>query len=104
MIALAVLATACGGADGNDAAPEQDVQIVQVTVQESTYVFSPASVQAEEPVRLVFDPNGLPSCSSSVTLPAYDIAKKIVEGDATIAFTPSASASRTRPSARMHGT
>jgi plastocyanin domain-containing protein len=101
MTALVALATACGGPDGNDAAPAadaapaneaapaQDVQIVQVSVQGSTYVFSPASVQAERSVRLVFDPNALPGCSSSVTLPDYDITKTIAEGDATIEFTPS---------------
>ncbi len=88
MIALAALATACSGADGNDAALPEDVQIVQVTVQESEYIFSPASIQAALPVRLVFDPDGLPGCSSSVTLPDYDITKTIEEGDATIDFTP----------------
>jgi plastocyanin domain-containing protein len=106
MIALVALATACGGPDGNDthpasdadpasdaapaadAAPAQDVQVVQVTVQGNTYVFSPASVHAEQSVRLVFDPNALPGCSSSVTLPDYDITKTIAEGDATIEFTP----------------
>ena len=101
MIALAALATACGGPDGNDAetandaapandpAPAQDIQIVQVTVQETKYIFSPASVQAEKSVRLVFDPNGLPGCSRTVTLPEYDITKTIMEGDATIEFKPS---------------
>ncbi len=88
MIALAVLATACSGADENDAAPPEDVQIVQVTVQETEYIFSPASVQAGMPVRLVFDPDSLPGCSRSVTLPDYDVTKTIEEGDATIDFTP----------------
>ncbi len=87
-IALAVLAIACSGADGNDAAPTEEPQIVQVTVQDAEYIFSPASVQAGMPVRLVFDPNGLPGCSRSVTLPDYDITKTIAEGDATIDFTP----------------
>jgi len=90
MIALAVLATACSSADGNDAAATQDFQIVQVAVQESEYIFSPASVQAGVRVRLVFDPNELPGCSRSVTLPDYDITKTIAEGDATIEFTPRA--------------
>ena len=88
MMALAALATACSGADGNDPPPPEDAQIVQVTVQETKYIFSPASVQAALPVRLVFDPNNLPGCSSSVTLPDYDITKTIEEGDATIDFTP----------------
>ena len=101
MIVLAALATACGGPDGNDPAPAgdvepaansataPDVQIVQVTVQGNAYVFSPASVQAAKSVQLVFDPNGLPGCSRTVMLPDYDITKTIVEGDATIEFTPS---------------
>ena len=96
MSAVAALAIACTGADGNDAAPAEeaqivpatDVQVVQVTVKGTAYSFSPASVQAGMPVRLVFDPNGLPGCSRSVTLPDYDITKTIEEGDATIDFTP----------------
>ena len=90
MITLAVLATACSGADGNETAATQDVQVVQVAVEESSYIFSPTSVQAGVPVRLVFDPNELPGCSRSVTLPDYDITKTIEEGDATIEFTPRA--------------
>ena len=96
MMALAVLATACGRADETDMAPPADVQvaqptdvqIVQVTVEGSTYKFSPASVRAGMPVRLIFDPNRLVGCSRSVTLPDYDITKTIEEGDATIEFTP----------------
>jgi plastocyanin domain-containing protein len=97
MIALAVLVTACSGADESDVAPPEDVQvvpatdglqIVQVTVEGSAYRFAPASVQAGMPVRLVFDPSNLRGCSRSVTLPAYDIEKTIEEGDATIDFTP----------------
>ena len=95
MIAFAALAAACSSADENDAAPpetpvvqETDVQIVQVTVEGSTYRFSPPTVRADMAVRLVFDPKGLPGCSRSVTLPEYDIEKTIEEGDATIEFTP----------------
>jgi len=100
---LAVLVAGCGGADQHDAPPpeaaqiadaeiaqETDVQVVQVSVQGSEYRFAPASVVAGTPVRLVFDPKGLPGCSRSVTLPEYDIAKTIEEGDATIEFTPGA--------------
>jgi len=97
MIAFAVLAIACSSADENDARPPEEVpvveatgvQIVQVTVQGSAYRFSPATVQADMPVRLVFDPKSLLGCSRSVTLPDYDIEKTIEEGDATIEFTPS---------------
>jgi plastocyanin domain-containing protein len=99
VLALAILATACSRRDTNDAAPPEeaqaapseqpaDVQIVQVSVQGNAYVFSPASVQAGLPVRLVFDPTGLPGCSRSVTLPDYEITKTIQEGDETIEFTP----------------
>jgi plastocyanin domain-containing protein len=106
MIAAVALATGCGGPDEGDAAPAteaaaateaapaaaaapaEDVQVVRVAVQGSNYVFSPSTVQAGELVRLVFDPNGLPGCSSTVTLPDYDITKTIAEGDATIEFTP----------------
>ncbi len=89
-IGLAVLATACSGADGNDAATTDYVQVVQVGVEGSEYTFVPASVQAGVPVRLVFDPGELPGCSRSVTLPDYDITKTVEEGDATIEFTPRA--------------
>jgi plastocyanin domain-containing protein len=103
VIAVTVLAAACTRAGGNDTAPSEDpaaagdaqvvqassgVQIVQVTVRGTEYGFSPASVQVGRPVRLVFDPNGLPGCSRSVTLPDYDITKTIEEGDPTIEFTP----------------
>jgi len=100
-VAFAVLAAGCGGTDQNDAPPPEaeqvadvqvaqaaDVQVVQVRVQGNEYRFAPATVHAGMPVRLVFDPKGLPGCSRSVTLPDYDIAKTIEEGDATIEFTP----------------
>jgi plastocyanin domain-containing protein len=89
MVTLAVLAIACSSADGNDSVTTDGVQIVQVAVHGNEYAFSPASVQAGVPVRLVFDPDELPGCSRSVTLPEYDIVKTMVEGDATIEFTPS---------------
>jgi plastocyanin domain-containing protein len=93
---------ACGGADENADAPAadtpsaeapvaeepEDLQIVQVSVEGDEYLFSPAVVEAGKPVRLVFDPDGLPGCSRDVTLPAYEIAKVIASGDATIEFTP----------------
>jgi len=102
VIAVTVLTAACTNADGNDAAqaenaedaqiiqPSTDVQIVQVTVRGTEYGFSPARVKAGMPVRLLFDPNGLPGCSRSVTLPDYGITKTIEERDATIEFTPRA--------------
>ena len=88
VIALVLGGIACAGANESDVAPTEDAQIVQVTVQGSEYLFSPASVQADKPVRLMFDPDGLPGCSRSVTLPDYEITKTIAEGDATIEFTP----------------
>lgn len=96
MILFTALVSACAGADERDAElPAEvpvnqtaDVQIVQVAVQGSSYRFSPATVQADMPVRLVFDPSGLLGCSRSVTLPDYDIEKTIEEGDATIEFSP----------------
>lgn len=101
---LAFPFTACGGSGeagdtpAADTSPAdtpvvetpEDLQIVHVRVEGDTYLFSPASVQAGEPVRLVFDPNGLPGCSRDVTLPAYEITKMITDGDATLEFTPQA--------------
>ena len=97
MIAFAAVAAACSSADENEVAPPVEVpvaeatgvQVVRVSVQGSTYRFLPATVQADVPVRLVFDPTSLLGCSRSVTLPDYDIVKTIEEGDATIEFTPS---------------
>lgn len=95
--------TACGGANeaadtpsadapSADAlsaeAPSEEIQIVQVIVEGSEYLFSPTSVHAGIPVRLVFDPDGLPGCSRDVTLPGYEITKTIAIEDATIEFTP----------------
>jgi plastocyanin domain-containing protein len=102
MILLVIPLTACGGADeaadtssadtpsaeGPATEAPEDLQIVQVTVEGNAYLFSPASVQAGKPVRLVFDPDGLPGCSRDVTLPDFDITKTISAGDATIEFTP----------------
>ena len=105
---LAVLTTllfplaACGGSEDAAESPRsetpqaeaaavespEDVQIVEVRVEGDTYLFTPENVQAGKPVRLVFDPNGLPGCSRDVTLPDFDIAKVISAGDATIDFTP----------------
>jgi len=36
----------------------EDLQVVQVRVEGDAYLFSPASVRAGHPVRLVFDPDG----------------------------------------------
>lgn len=66
----------------------EDLQVVRVTVEGSAYLFSPSSVRAGHPVRLVFDPAGLPGCSRDVTLPDFDIAKVIAPGNETIEFTP----------------
>jgi len=98
MVLLVFPFTECGGesetADTPPAetfpveAPAEDIQIVQVTVEGSEYIFSPTTVQAGKAVRLVFDPNGLPGCSRDVMLPDYDITKAIAVGDATIEFTP----------------
>ena len=66
----------------------EDLQIVQVTVQGDAYIFSPASVHAGSPVRLVFDPAGLPGCSRDVAIPDFQIAKVISPEDTTIEFTP----------------
>jgi plastocyanin domain-containing protein len=88
VMALVVAGIACAAANESDVVTSEEAQIVEVTVEGSEYLFSPASVQAESPVRLVFDPNGVPGCSRSVTLPDYDITKTIEEGDATIEFTP----------------
>ena len=104
LILLAFPLTACGGADEaadtstddtpSAEAPEAEapegLQIVQVRVEGDAYLFTPASVQAGQPVRLVFDPDGVPGCSRDVMLPDFDIRKTIVAGDATIEFTPEA--------------
>lgn len=109
-ISLLVLPiTSCGGADEagntppydtppNDTPPAvapvaetpENLQIVQVRVDGDAYLFSPTSVKAGIPVRLVFDPDGLPGCSRDVTLPDFDIAKTISAGEVSIEFTPQA--------------
>ena len=99
--------TACGGSEDAAESPPsetpraeaaavgspEDVQIVEVRVEGDAYLFTPENVQAGKPVRLVFDPDGLPGCSRDVTLPGFDIAKVISAGDATIDFTPVAQGS-----------
>ena len=91
MILLVFPLTGCGGADEAADAPAtdtpsaeapvvetpEDLQVVQVRVEGDEYLFSPASVQAGKPVRLVFDPQGLPGCSRDITLPAYEITSSV---------------------------
>jgi plastocyanin domain-containing protein len=95
---------ACGGSSDNADATEteappveaveaeapENLQIVQVRVEGDAYLFSPVSVQVGNPVRLVFDPAGLPGCSKDVAIPDFEIAKVISAEDATIDFTPEA--------------
>ena len=102
LVLLAFPITACGGSSDTAETPELDtppveaaeaevpenLQIVQVRVEGNEYLFSPTGVEAGKPVRLVFDPSGLPGCSKDVTLPHYEITKFIEAGDATIDFTP----------------
>ena len=104
MVLLGLPLTACGGADEaadtstadtpSAEAPAAEVpeglQLVQVRVEGDAYIFSPTSIQAGKPVRLVFDLNSLPGCSRDVTLPDFDITKTISEGDTSIEFTPEA--------------
>ena len=95
---------ACGGADEASENPvtetpqaeapaaveAADIQTVQVSVVGEAYLFSPETVHAGTPVRLVFDPERLPGCSKSVTLPDFGIAKSVTAEDRTIEFTPQA--------------
>jgi len=104
LLLLAFPITACGGSSETAETPEVDpipveateaeapenLQLVQVRVEGNEYLFSPASVEAGKPVRLIFDPSGLPGCSKDVTLPQYEITKFIESGNATIEFTPEA--------------
>ena len=101
-VLIVFLLTSCGGADEAAESPPAEasqieepaaeapegLQIVQVRVEGDAYLFSPETVTAGRPVRLVFDPSGLPGCSKDVTLPHYEITKFIEAGDATIDFTP----------------
>ena len=94
--------SACGGSDEASEEPiveapaaetlatetPEDLQIVHVRVEGDVYLFSPASIQAGHPVRLVFDPARLPGCSRDVAIPDFEIAKVISAEDATIEFTP----------------
>ena len=94
--------TACGGssetadtqeaatapAEAEETGTPEGLQVVQVTVEGAAYLFSPTHVHAGNPVRLVFDPDGLPGCSKDVVVSDFDIAKLISAEDATIEFTP----------------
>ena len=69
-------------------APPANMQMVHVTVEGSAYLFSPETVQVGRPVRLVFDPDGLPGCSRDIAIQAYQITKTITAEDTTIEFIP----------------
>jgi len=104
MVLLVFPLTACGGADEVALTPDTEapqaeasaadtpegLQIVNVKVEGDAYLFSPETVEAGKPVRLVFDPAALPGCSRDVAIPDYEIAKVISAEDATIEFTPAA--------------
>ena len=102
---LAFPLSACGGSQGDadtsaadeppvesvEAVEPENLQIVQVSVEGDAYIFSPASVRAGDPVRLVFDPAGLPGCSKDVAIPDFQVAKVISAG-----MPPSNSRQKTR--------
>ena len=66
----------------------QDVQVVKLSVVNGRYVFEPASVKKDIPVRLEADISKMPGCSKSVISSELGIRKTFNSNDNTLEFTP----------------
>jgi hypothetical protein len=82
-------ATAVSG--GTLATVTNGVQVVQLSVQGTTYYPSPIRVKVGIPVQLVADINNMPGCSKSVVIPEFNIRKTVSTSDNIIEFTPNKS-------------
>jgi copper chaperone CopZ len=67
------------------------VQVVQLSVQGTTYYPNPIRVKIGVPVRLVADVNNMPGCSKSIVIPEFGVSKYVSTGDNVIEFTPNKS-------------
>ncbi|MFH1229648.1 MAG: copper ion binding protein [Candidatus Aenigmatarchaeota archaeon] len=76
------------GNDGNLATVTDGVQVVQLSVQGSTYYPNPIRVKKGIPVQLVADINNMPGCSKSIVIPEFGVSKYVSAGDNIIQFTP----------------
>lgn len=68
-----------------------DIQVVQLSVQGTTYYPNPIRVKIGVPVRLVADVNNMPGCSKSIVIPEFGVSKYVSAGDNLIEFTPNKS-------------
>ena len=68
-----------------------DAQVVQLSVQGTTYYPNPIRVKVGVPVQLVADINNMPGCSKSIVMPEFGVNKYLSAGDNMIEFTPSKS-------------
>lgn len=66
-------------------------QVVQLSVQGTTYYPNPIRVKVGVPVQLVADINNMPGCSRSIVIPEFGINKYLSAGDNVIEFTPTKS-------------
>ena len=72
----------------NNLPPNENVQIVKLSVQGGSYVMSPSAVKKGIPVRFEADMTKLPGCSRSIVISAFNVRKTLSEGNNVIEFTP----------------
>lgn len=88
--ALAAANPVVAAGTANVAKVEGDVQTITTTLDSGRY--SPIIVQKGIPVKwtITAQPSDLNGCNNPITIPKYDIEKKLVPGDNLIEFTPEA--------------
>jgi plastocyanin domain-containing protein len=66
----------------------QDAQVVQVSIVGGTYVFAPAVLKKDVPVKLVFDTKTVVGCARSIVIPSFGVRGYIDEKNNVMTFTP----------------
>lgn len=73
---------------GNNTPSNGAVQVVKLSVVSGNYVFNPATVKKDIPVRIEGDIANMPGCSKSVVMSGFNIRKTLSDKDNIIEFTP----------------
>ena len=66
----------------------ENAQIVQVSMVGNEYIFKPAIVTKDIPVRLEVDMNSVRGCYRSMVIPTLDVRKLVSEQDNIVEFIP----------------
>jgi plastocyanin domain-containing protein len=66
----------------------ENIQIVKMKVQGSSYILEPSTIKKGVPVRMEADMTKIVGCSQSIVISAFNIRKTVSISDNTIEFTP----------------